>query len=126
MSEQKDYLSYGEDTGNIHISEEVLAAIAAGAALDVTGVSGLANQSNGDIGEYLSKRGAMKSVRVLMQEDQSVMVNMSVIVNHGTVIPEIGRKIQESVKQAIESMTGLSVTAVNLTVGGVVFVPATH
>lgn len=56
MSENKEYVSRSDELGNIHISEEVLAAITAAAALDVEGVSGLAANLGSDIAELLGKR----------------------------------------------------------------------
>lgn len=55
MSENKDYVSRSDELGNIHISEEVLAGIAAAATLEVEGVSGLAANLGSDIAELLGK-----------------------------------------------------------------------
>ena len=96
MSENKEYVSRSDELGNIHISEEVLAAITAAAALDVEGVSGLAANLGSDIAELLG---------------------------YGHTIPEIGRAIQDGVKSAIESMTGLEVSVVNVSVAGITFPP---
>jgi uncharacterized alkaline shock family protein YloU len=56
-------------------------------------------------------------------EDEKVEVDLSVLMTYGHTIPEMGKAIQDGVKQAIESMTGLEVAAVNVSVGGVVFPP---
>ena len=48
MSENKEYVSRCDELGNIHISEEVLAGIAAAAALEVDGVSSLAANLGSD------------------------------------------------------------------------------
>ena len=65
MSDRKDYVSRCEELGNVHISEEVLAAISAAAALEVEGVSSLANPS---------KKNAAKGVHVKLEEEQVVLV----------------------------------------------------
>ena len=111
MGESKDYVSRTDELGNIHISEEVLAAISAAAALEVEGVSSLTNPS---------KKNAAKGVHVKLEEER-VVVAMSVLMTYGHTIPEMGRAVQEAVKNAIESMTGLEVAAVNVSVGGIVF-----
>ncbi len=111
MGESKDYVSRTDELGNIHISEEVLAAISAAAALEVEGVSSLTNPS---------KKNAAKGVHVKLEEER-VVVAMSVLMAYGHTIPEMGRAVQEAVKNAIESMTGLEVAAVNVSVGGIVF-----
>ena len=64
MSENKEYVSRCDELGNIHISEEVLAGIAAAAALEVDGVSSLAANLGSDIAELLGKKNLAKGVRV--------------------------------------------------------------
>lgn len=120
MSENKEYVSRSEELGNIHISEEVLAAIAAAAALEVEGVSSLAANLGSDIAELLGKKNLTKGVRVKMEDDR-VEVELSVLMGYGHTIPEMGKAIQDGVKAAIESMTGLEVGAVNVNVGGITF-----
>ena len=111
MGESKDYVSRSDELGNIHISEEVLAAISAAAALEVEGVSSLTNPN---------KKNATKGIHIKL-EDEKVVVSMSVLMAYGHTIPEMGRAVQEAVKNAIESMSGLEVAAVNVSVGGIVF-----
>lgn len=124
MSENKnkEYVSRSDELGNIHISEEVLAAIAAAAALEVEGTSSLAANLGSDIAELLGKKNLAKGVRVKMEEDK-VEVELSVLMAYGHTIPEMGKAIQDGVKQAIESMTGLEVACVNVNVAGVTFPP---
>lgn len=122
MSENKEYVSRSDELGNIHISEEVLAAITAASALDVEGVSGLAANLGSDIAELLGKKNLAKGVHVRMEDDK-VEVELSVLMGYGHTIPEIGRAIQDGVKSAIESMTGLEVSVVNVSVAGITFPP---
>ena len=122
MSENKEYVSRSDELGNIHISEEVLAAITAAAALDVEGVSGLAANLGSDIAELLGKKNLAKGVHVRMEDDK-VEVELSVLMGYGHTIPEIGSAIQDGVKSAIESTTGLEVSVVNVSVAGITFPP---
>ena len=122
MSDSKDYVSRSDELGNIHISEEVLAAISAAAALEVEGVSSLAGNLGSDIGELLGKKNLAKGVRVKL-EDEKVVVDLSVLLTYGSTIPDMGKAVQDAVKVAIESMTGLEVSAVNVNVGGITFPP---
>ena len=110
MGENKDYLTHTEDLGCIHISEEVLASIAAGAAAEVEGISGLMSLA--------AKKSAAKGVRLSMSEEKAV-VDLYVMIRYGYPIPEVAGKIQAAVSNAIESMTGFGVKAVNVHVGGV-------
>ena len=120
MSENKDYVSRSDELGNIHISEEVLAGIAAAAALEVDGVSGLAANLGSDIAELLGKKNLAKGVHVQMEEEK-VTVELSILMSYGHTIPEVGRAVQDGVKNAVESMTGLEIAAVNVSVGGITF-----
>lgn len=122
MSENRDYISRSDELGNIHIAEEVLAAIAAAAATEVEGVSGLAANFGSDIAELLGKKNQAKGVHIQVEEDK-VRVELSVLMAYGHTIPEVGKAVQDNVKSALESMTGMELASVNVTVAGVVFPP---
>ena len=112
MGESKDYLTHAEELGSIHISEEVLASIAAGAAVEVEGISGLMNLA--------AKKSGARGVRLTMDEDKAV-VDIYVMIRYGYAIPEVAGKIQDAVTGALESMAGFAVKSVNVHVGGVAF-----
>ncbi|MEK9149527.1 MAG: Asp23/Gls24 family envelope stress response protein, partial [Candidatus Desantisbacteria bacterium] len=59
-----------------------------------------------------------KGIKVEVGEEEAA-IDISVIVEYGNSIAEIGRKIQESVKNAVESMTGLKVVEVNVSIQGI-------
>ena len=110
MGENKEYLTHPEEVGCIHISEEVLATIAAGAAAEVEGVSGLMSQA--------AKKTPAKGVRLTVDEDGAA-IDVYLMVCYGHAIPEVADKVQSAVASAVEAMTGFSVKAVNVHVGGV-------
>ena len=118
MSENREYVSRSDELGNIHISGEVLASIAAAAALELEGVSGLSANLGSDIAELLSKKNLTKGVHIQV-EDEQVTVELAVLMSYGHTIPEVGRAVQDAVKSSVESMTGLTVAAVNVGVGGI-------
>ena len=120
MSEHKDYVSRADELGNIHIAEEVLAAVAAAAAMEVKGVSALA--AGTDIAELLGKKNQAKGVHIQVEEEK-VSVELSVMMAYGNTIPEVGKAVQDNVKSALESMTGMELASVNVTVAGVAFAP---
>ena len=122
MSDNKEYVSRSDELGNIHISEEVLAGIAAAAALETEGVSALAANLGSDIAELLGKKSLTKGVRVKMEDDK-VEAELSILMKYGSTIPEMGKAVQDNVKQALENMTGLEVASVNVNVGGITFPP---
>ena len=121
MSDSRDYISRLDELGNIHISEEVLSTIAAAAALEVEGVGSLAANPGRDISERLGKKNLARSVRIRVDEEDKVEVELSILMAYGHTIPETGRAVQDGVKNAIESMTGLEVASVHVNVAGIVF-----
>ena len=122
MSENRDYISRADELGNIHIAEEVLAAVAASAAGEVAGVSGLSANFGSDIAELLGKKNQGKGVRIQVEEEK-ITVEVSILMTYGHTIPEVGKAVQENVKTTMESITGLDIAAVNVSVAGVVFPP---
>ena len=120
MSENKEYVSRSDELGNIHISGEVLAAIAAAATLEVEGVNALSANLGSDLAELLGKKNLAKGIQVEMEEEK-VKVELSILMEYGHTIPEVGKAVQDSVKNAVESMTGLEVAAVNVAVSGIAF-----
>lgn len=122
MTDLKNYVTHQDEQGEIHISEEVLAAIAAAAAQEVEGVSGLSSHFSSDIAERLGKKNLGKGVRVTMEEEKAI-VNLSILMTYGYKINEVGLAVQESVGTAIESMAGLSVASINVNIAGMLFPP---
>ena len=120
MGEGKEYVSRSDELGNIHISEEVLAVIAAAAALEVEGVGGLAANLGTDLAELLVKKTLSRGIRLEVAEE-NVTVDVNILVKYGHTIPEVGRAVQEAVMSSIEATSGLTVEAVNVNVGGVIF-----
>jgi len=110
MGESKDYMTHADELGCIHISEDVLASLAAGAAAEVEGISGLMNLA--------AKKTNARGVRLSM-EDEGAVIDLYIMIRYGYAIPEVAEKIQSAVSGAIESMTGFPVKAVNVHVGGV-------
>ena len=106
--------------GTIRIADDVVKVIAGLAATDVTGVSGMSGGVVGGIAEILGRKNLSKGVKVEVGEKEAA-VDLFVIVDYGSRIPEVSTNIQESVKKAIESMTGLIVVEVNVNIQGVNF-----
>lgn len=120
MAENKEYISREEELGNINISEEVLSAIAAAAALEVEGVAGLGAVAGSDVSAMVSRKSLTKNIRLSMENDD-VCVGVAVLVKYGHVIPDVAKEVQEAVKNAVENTSGLNVIGVNVTVAGVAF-----
>ncbi|WP_041282880.1 Asp23/Gls24 family envelope stress response protein [Desulfofundulus kuznetsovii] len=120
--ENKEMVIREEQTslGSIRIADEVVRVIAGLAATEVPGVAGMSGGVVGGIVEMLGKKNLSKGVKVEVGEKEAA-VDLFVIVDYGTRIPDVALQIQENVKKAIEAMTGLSVVEVNVNVQGVAF-----
>lgn len=107
-----------QKTGSVNISNDVVSIVASLAASSVKGVSGMVSSMSGGIAELLGKKNMSKGVKVSVS-DKDVTLNLSIIVEYGSKIPDVAWEIQEKVKNEVEAMTGLNVVAVNVSVEGV-------
>ncbi|MGB9802644.1 MAG: Asp23/Gls24 family envelope stress response protein [Desulfofundulus sp.] len=120
--ENKEMVVREEQTslGSIRIADEVVRVIAGLAATEVPGVAGMSGGVVGGIVEMLGRKNLSRGVKVEVGEKEAA-VDLFVIVDYGTRIPDVALEIQENVKKAIEAMTGLSVVEVNVNIQGVAF-----
>ena len=105
--------------GKVIIAEEVIAIIAGLAASEVEGVASMAGNTTRELIEKLGVKSLSKGVRLQVEQDQ-VRVAMNVNLRYGYSVPETSSEIQEKVKTAIETMTGLNVAEVNIKITNVV------
>ncbi len=103
------------NNGSVSISENVLRTIANIATAEICGVSSLSGSLVDDVTQMFGKKSHMKGVRIVEVGD-GIELNLSIIVNYGTNIPQVCESVQKSAKQAIENMTGLTVSGVNIDV----------
>ena len=103
----------------IQISNDVVAVIAGVAVSEVQGVSGMSGGFAGGITEVLSgKKNLAKGIKVDIEED-TAKIDVNIIVEYGSRIPDVAFEIQNRVKKSVENMTGLKVEEVNVHVQGV-------
>ena len=103
----------------IQISDDVVAVIAGVAVSEVPGVAGMAGGFAGGISEVFSgKKNLAKGIKVEVLGTQA-KIDVNIIVEYGSRIPDVAFEIQNRVKKAVESMTGLEVEEVNVHVQGV-------
>ena len=107
-----------EENGNVNISDEVISVIASLAASEVKGIAGMGGGFGGGIVELLGKKNLSKGVKLTVT-DKSVVLELSVIAEYGAKIPAVAWELQKKVKSEVEAMTGLEVSAVNISVDGV-------
>lgn len=103
----------------IKISNDVIAVIAGVAASDVPGVAAMAGGITGGLTEALKgKKNLAKGIKV-EATDSVAKIDVNIIVEYGSRIPDVAFEIQNRVKKSVENMTGLKVTEVNVHVQGV-------
>lgn len=107
------------ENDGIKISDDVVAVIAGVAVSEVPGVAGMAGGFAGGISEVFSgKKNLAKGIKVDVA-DNNTKIDVNIIVEYGSRIPDVAFEIQNRVKKAVESMTGLNVEEVNVHVQGV-------
>ena len=108
--------------GTVSFATEVVATIAGLAATEVDGVASMISPSSGlaDMFSRKSNRNLTKGVRIDL-DGNKVTVDITITVDYGSPIPDVARSIQENVKKAIETMSGLDVHSVDVHVTGISF-----
>ena len=108
--------------GTVSFATEVVATIAGLAATEVDGVASMINPASGmaDMFKRKSNRSLTKGVRIDLV-DNRVAVDITITVEYGSPVPDVARNIQENVKKAVETMSGLDVKNVDVHVTGISF-----
>ena len=104
--------------GEVKIADEVVAIIAALAATEVDGVASMAGNITNELISRLGMKNLSKGVKVDVLEGV-VTVSLALNLKYNYSIMDVSAKVQERVKNAVENMTGLEVTDVNIRVAGV-------
>ena len=113
-------LEITNESGSIDISNDVIATLAGGAAVECYGIVGMASkhQVRDGIAEILGRDNYAKGV-IVSQNEGVLDVDMYIIVSYGTKISEIANNVQSAVKYTLEQSLNLKVNAVNIYIQGV-------
>lgn len=118
-TERSTYVLQEEDNiGVVQIADDVVAMITSLAATEVEGVSAMAGNITNELMSKVGVKNLTKGVKVEVF-GKTVVVDLAIMVEYGYNIPAISQKVQQKVKAAIENMTGLEVTDVNIRIAGV-------
>ena len=119
MAEDRKAYKIKDDTlGEVRIADEVVAIIAGLAATEVEGVSSMAGNITNELVSKLGMKNLSKGIKVDVTEGV-VRVDVALNLAFGYAIPEVSAKVQEKVKSAVENMTGLEVSNVNIRIAAV-------
>lgn len=113
--------------GSVVFATDVIATIAGLAATEVEGVASMSGSAgSSSLADIFTRknqnsRNLTRGVRVELGENNSVTIHLTIVVDYGSPIPDVAGNIQENVKKAIETMSGLTVSSVDVHVQGVSF-----
>ncbi len=116
MEMQKQELS--TELGVVRIADEVVSTVAGLAAVEVEGVASMSGSWGTELVEKLGRKNFGKGIKVEVA-DQQTRIDIFVVIEYGYQIPKVAEAVQRDVKVAVENMTGLTVSAVNIHVVGV-------
>ena len=119
MAENKQYITQVQNNGSVMISEDVVATIIEHAIREVEGVVGLSTKPGADIAELIGKKSWGKGMKITIGEDNELSVDCNVIVVYGQSVVAVAKTIQEAITAALESMTGVKVSCVNVNICGI-------
>ena len=106
-SQRTTYIEHdNSDLGEVQISNDVLAVISAMAAMEVDGVVAMAGNITAELVSKLGMKKLSKGVRVDVV-DNTVMVDLSIILRINENIVTISKKVQDKVKTTVEKITCL-------------------
>lgn len=120
MAEDRKGLKIKEDgLGEVQIAEEVITIIAGLAVTEVEGVCSMGGNITKELVSRLGMKNLSKGVRVEVTEEGKIEVFVTINIAYGYAIPAVSGNVQEKVKAAIENMTGLEVSGVNVRIADV-------
>ncbi len=116
--DRKEYKIKAGELGEVRIADEVVAMIAGLAATEVEGVSSMAGNITNELVSKLGMKNLSKGIKVEVNGNV-VKARVTLNICFGYAIPEVSAKVQERVISAIENMTGLEVSSVDVQIAGV-------
>ena len=119
MADNKQYIDLMQENGSVMISVDVISTIVCRAVTEVEGVVGFSSKPGVDIVDVLSKKNALKGVHIDIGEANELTIECNVVLSYGQSVVGVATAIQEAVSAAVESMTGVKVAEVNVSVCGI-------
>lgn len=104
--------------GSLQISTEVIAKIARCAALEVEGVAEVSHGKQGKTVKELLEMASIQPPVTVEMRDGTAEITLELIVRYGTRIPTMAEKVHQSVKSAVQNMTNVTVSRVNVVIAG--------
>ena len=120
MAETKQYITQTNNEGAIMISEDVIASIVIHALSEVEGVVGLTNKLGADIYQMIGMGNRSKSIKVEIGPENDLSVYCDITIAYGHCVVTVAKAAQVAIAGAVEAISGVKSTSVNINVSGVV------
>lgn len=120
MADNKQYVLQNQENGTLMISEDVIATIVEQAVNEVEGIVGLNVKPVSDVADIIGKKAWGKGMKITIAEDSSLSVDCNVNISYGQSVVNVAKAVQDVVTAALESTSGVRVTAVNINVCGII------
>ena len=118
MADEITVYDSNTNNGTVTYANDVIATIAGVAATEVSGVAGMSGGISSGITEMLGKKNLTKGVKGEVGT-QEAAIDLNIVVEYGSELHKVAEAVQENVKKAVETMTGLQVVEVNVNILGV-------
>ena len=119
MGDNKGYVNNTDERGSVNIAEEVIAVIAASAALEVEGVHGLYISHSKELTSVNGRKGLSKGVKLVLDGNE-VTIDVQIVAEMGFPVNDVGAEVQKAVISSVESAVGVKTAEVNVHICGVV------
>ena len=119
MAEYKQYITHIQEGGNVMVSEDVITTIVEHTMSEVEGVAGFSNKPGVDIADLIGKNWG-KATKIQIAEDNTVSIICNIVVKYGFSVVDVARNAQQAVTSAVESMSGVKVSCIDVNVCGIV------
>lgn len=118
MAEFKQYITQKQENGSVMISEDVVSTIVEHALTDVDGVTGLSAKPGSDIVDIFGVNWG-KGIRIFIEEDNALRIHCNIVIGFGYSVNDVASAAQTAVTSAVEGMTGVKVSGVDVNVCGI-------
>ena len=119
MAEYKQYITQEQENGNVLISEDVVEGIAQHALAEVEGAAGLSVKPGNEVADLIGVKNWGKGLKIYISGDNTVAIDADIVIRYGYSVVDVADSVQMAIANAVESMTGVKVTAVNVNVRGI-------
>lgn len=114
-----DSTLYTNEIGEVQIAPEVVSVIASIAATEVKGVASMYGGFTEEFVEKFGVKSSNKGIKVQINPEGETVIDLSLIIEYGVRIPDVAFEVQQNVKRAVETMTGLKVVDINIHIQGI-------